>query len=66
MTKIETELIPDLDMYMFFEKGTKDGISFISNRHSKANNTYLKSYDRKQGSKHIVYLAAYNFLQQVD
>ena len=32
MAKIELELIPDLDMYIFFEKGTRDGISYISNR----------------------------------
>ena len=29
MTKIKLELIPDPDMYTFFEKGTKGGISYI-------------------------------------
>ena len=53
MTKIELELIPDPDMYIFFEKGKRGGISNISNRFSKANNKYLKSYDPKQESKHI-------------
>ena len=51
MTKIELELIPDPDMYIFFEKGTRR-----SNRYSKANNKYLKSYDPKQESKYIIYL----------
>ena len=46
-------------MYIFFEKGTRGGISFISNRYSKANNRYLKSYDPKQESNHI-YLDANN------
>ena len=32
MTKIELELIPDPGTYIFFEKGTRDGISYISNR----------------------------------
>ena len=50
VTKIELELIPDPDMYIFFEKGTRCGISYISNRHNKANNQYLKSYDHKQES----------------
>ena len=51
-------------MYMFFEKGTRGGISYrgrisyISSRYSKANNKYLKSYDSKQESKHIIYFDA--------
>ena len=28
--KIKLELIPDPDMYIFFEKGTRVGISYIS------------------------------------
>ena len=55
MTKINLEIIPDLDMHTFFEKGTRDGISYISNRYSKAKNEYLKSYDPKKESKHIIY-----------
>ena len=43
-------------MYIFFENGARRGISYISNRYSKANNKYLKSYDPKQESKHIIYL----------
>ena len=53
MTKIKLELIPDPDTYIFFEKGTRGRISYISNRYSKANNKCLKSYDPKQESKHI-------------
>ena len=60
MTKVELELIPDPDMYIFFEKDTRDGGSYISNRYSKANNKYLKSYNPKQESKHIMYLDAHN------
>ena len=47
-------------MYIFFEKVTRAGISYISNRYRKANNKYLKSYDPKQESKHIIYLGASN------
>ena len=60
MTKIEFGLIPDPDMYIFFEKGTGGGISYISNGYSKASTKYLKSYDLKQESKHIIYLDANN------
>ena len=38
-------------MYIFFEKSTTVGISYIYNvyyRHSKANNKHLKSYDPKE------------------
>ena len=45
-------------MYIFFEKGTRGRISYISNRNSKVNNKYLKSYDPKQESKRIIYLDA--------
>ena len=56
MTKLKPKLIPDPDTYIIFEKGTKHGISYISNRYSKANNKYLKSYD----TKHIIYLDVIN------
>ena len=58
MTKVKLELI-DPGMCIFFEKGTRFGISYISNRYSK-DNKYLKSYDPKQESKHIIYLDANN------
>ena len=61
MTKIKLERIPDLGMYIFFEESTRVGISYIANRCSKANNKYLKCYDQKQESKHIIYLDANNF-----
>ena len=47
-------------MYIFFEKGTRGGISYISNRYSKANNKYLKSDNPKQESKYIKYLDVNN------
>ena len=58
MTKVKLELISDPDMYIFFEKGLKGGVSYISNRYSKSNNTHLKSYDPKQN--HNIYLDANN------
>ena len=36
MTKIKLQLISDPDIYIFFEKGMRGGISCISNRDSKA------------------------------
>ena len=54
MTKIELELIADPDLYIFFGKATRSGFSYISNRYSEANNRYLKSYNQKEESKHIL------------
>ena len=47
-------------MYLFFEKGARGRISYISNRYIKANNKYIKPYEPKPGSKHITYLGANN------
>ena len=49
--------ISDADMYLFFEEGTRSGVSYISKNYSKANNYYLKSYDLNKGSKHLTYLS---------
>ena len=49
-TKIKLELIPDPDMYIFSEKGTRGR---ISNRYSKTYNKYLRFYDPKEESIHI-------------
>ena len=60
MTKIKLELLTDVDMYLFIEKGLRGGISYIANRYGKANNKYMKEYDEKVPSKYIMYLDANN------
>ena len=45
-------------MYVSFENGMRNRVSYVSNRYSKLNNKYLKSYDPKQESKRITYLEA--------
>ena len=60
VSKVELELISNPDIYIVFEKGTRGRVSYISNRYSKANNKYLKSYDSKQESKHIIYIDTNN------
>ena len=54
IAKVKLDLIQSPDMYIFFEKGTRAGISSVSNRYSKANDKYLTSVT-KQESKHIIY-----------
>ena len=52
MTEIELELISDINMYLFIEKGMTEGISYIAKRFSKPNNKYMQSFDDKKRSKY--------------
>ena len=58
--KVEFKLISDADAYLFFEKGMRSGVYYISKRHNKTNKKYLKSCNPKQESKHIIYLDTNN------
>ena len=60
MTKIKLELISYREMYIFFGKGMRGGVSYISNINGKANNISFESYNSKQESN-IIYLDANNF-----
>ena len=60
MTDIKLELMTDIDMFQFIEKGMRGGISYIANRYSKANNIYLKTFGKSKPSKCIIYLDANN------
>ena len=56
MTGIKLEKISDIDKYLFIEKGTRGGISYIAKRYAKANNKYMSDYDSNKPSTFITYL----------
>ena len=60
MTDIKLELMTDINMFQFIEKGMRGSISYIANRYGKANNKYMNEYNEKAPSKYIMYLDANN------
>ena len=60
MTMVKLELMTDINMYQFIEKGMHGGVSYIANRYGKASNKYMEGYDEKKPSKYIMYLDANN------
>ena len=59
-TGVGIEKISDIGMYLFIEKELRGGISFVCERHSNANNKYMKSYDPTEPSKFISYFGIDN------
>ena len=58
-SKVELELLTD--MLLFFEEGTRGGISMITKTYAEANHKYLKEYDPGKESKFFIYLDENNF-----
>ena len=48
MTGVKLEKISDIDKYLFIEKGSREGISYIAKRYAKANNKYMNDYDSEK------------------
>ena len=46
-TKVKLDLISDVEMYLFLEKGMRGGVSYFSKRYRKGNNKYLTSMNLK-------------------
>ena len=59
-TNINLELLTDIGMHMFIEKGMRGGISMVSKRHAKANNPHTADYDPEKDNNYIMYYDANN------
>ena len=45
-TEVRLELLTDTDILLMVQKGTRGGICHLLNRFAKANNKYMKNYDK--------------------
>ena len=52
-TEVKLELSTDYDMLLMIEKGIRGGICQATHRYAKANNKYMKNYDKNIESSHI-------------
>ena len=47
-TKVKLDLLTDVDMLLMIEKGILGGMYAALHRYGKANNKYMKNYDRNE------------------
>ena len=59
-TNVKLELLTDYDMLLMIEEGIRGGICHSIHRCAKANNKYMKKYDKNKESSYIQYLDTNN------
>ena len=60
MTGIKLDLLSEEEMYTFFERSIRGGVSQISKRYAKANNTKCSNFDPLKPISSLIYLDANN------
>ena len=59
-TEVELQLLTDYDIILIIEKGIRGGICQSTYRYAKANNRYMKKYNKNIEPSFIEYLDANN------
>ena len=57
---VRLELLTNIDRLLIIEKGTRGGICHAIHRCAKANNKYMKHFDKNVESLYLMYLDANN------
>ena len=60
MTKVNLDLIKDIDDLLLWERACRGGVSQISSRYSQANNPYMDYYDPHLEHAYIMFIDANN------
>ena len=60
MTKVNLQLITEIDDLILWERAVRGGVSQIADRYAVANNPYLETYDSTKPSSYIQFLDANN------
>ena len=59
-TDVELELLTDYDLLLMIEEGIRGGICHAIQRYAKANNKYMRDYEKNKETSYIQYLDANN------
>ena len=59
-TAVKLELLTNIDMLLMVEKSIRGGICHAIHRYAKANNKYMKNYDKDIESSNLEYLDVSN------
>ena len=59
-TNLNLELLTDIDTLLMIEAGIRDRMCQSIHKYAKANNKYMKNYDKSIESSYLMYLDANN------